>query len=376
MASIQSKTGKSGSKTYYVVVSDFGKHKWLKAGSYSDAKKLKRQVERLTHQQKLDGFGPEVVEIRIDDFIKQYLDHVKLHNSSVTVKRYRVILNTFLVFLRMFHSNILFLSKLKTIHLESYQRKRLESLELKIKADGIKRGSHNNKKLPLPQTVNYECNVLRTAFIWAQDHDLLEIIPTKKLRKLKPKAVKKALIFSSEQCESLLFTAKQLANKNKNLKVFSDAIAFLLNTGLRSGELCNLFWSDVDLVTGKIKIQEKEHWSPKTHPREFFMNEICISILKRQKRIDDFVFLQHNGNPLNPDLLRRVYVRLTRKAGFPEFTRVHDLRHTFNSIMQMNGVDPATMGKILGHKDIETTMIYTHQTDKHLKDSISKIGIK
>jgi site-specific recombinase XerD len=42
----------------------------------------------------------------------------------------------------------------------------------------------------------------------------------------------------------------------------------------------------------------------------------------------------------------------------------------------MNGVDPATMGKLLGHKDIETTMMTTHQTQRHLKKSIGKIDIK
>jgi site-specific recombinase XerD len=46
------------------------------------------------------------------------------------------------------------------------------------------------------------------------------------------------------------------------------------------------------------------------------------------------------------------------------------------SLMQMNGVDPATMRKILGHRDIETTMIYTHQTDEHLKKSISRVDIR
>jgi len=43
---------------------------------------------------------------------------------------------------------------------------------------------------------------------------------------------------------------------------------------------------------------------------------------------------------------------------------------------QTNGVDFATMGKILGHRDIETTIIYTHQTQEHLKKSIEKIDIK
>ena len=45
-------------------------------------------------------------------------------------------------------------------------------------------------------------------------------------------------------------------------------------------------------------------------------------------------------------------------------------------LLRLNGVDPATVGKILGHKDIETTMIYTHQTDEHLKKSIGKIDIR
>ena len=41
----------------------------------------------------------------------------------------------------------------------------------------------------------------------------------------------------------------------------------------------------------------------------------------------------------------------------------------------MNSGDSATIGKILGHKDIETTMIYTHQTAEHLKKSIEKVGV-
>lgn len=53
----------------------------------------------------------------------------------------------------------------------------------------------------------------------------------------------------------------------------------------------------------------------------------------------------------------------------------NDLRHTFNSLMQMAGVDPATIGRILGHKDIETTMIYTHQTQEHLKKSVERVRI-
>ena len=43
--------------------------------------------------------------------------------------------------------------------------------------------------------------------------------------------------------------------------------------------------------------------------------------------------------------------------------------------MQMNGVDRGTVAAILGHRDLSTTLIYTHQTAEHLKKSIEKVGI-
>jgi len=68
------------------------------------------------------------------------------------------------------------------------------------------------------------------------------------------------------------------------------------------------------------------------------------------------------GSQLSNDDLRNALIKVAKAAGFAGFSRVHDLRYTFNSLMQMNGVDPATMGKILGHRDIETT----HQQVAHV----------
>ncbi len=59
------------------------------------------------------------------------------------------------------------------------------------------------------------------------------------------------------------------------------------------------------------------------------------------------------------DTLRRALIKVAKVAENYSLIRVHDLRHTLNSLVQMNGVDPATMGKSLGHQDIETTMIYS-----------------
>ncbi|MEZ5359859.1 MAG: site-specific integrase [Candidatus Zixiibacteriota bacterium] len=375
MASIQFKKNKSGQKTYYVVVSINGKHKWLKAGTQKDAKVLKRHVESLENSKRLEKLGVGQSKKRIDVFFQEFADHIRLRTSKRTVKRYLGVLNTFIVFLKMFHSHVIYLSQIKPELIESFQKHRLESVELKSEADGNKVGSHKNKKLPLPQTVNYEVSVLRSAFMWAHDRDLMAQVPTKKVSSLRTVPKRKIRLLDPKECGDLLKTCKRIGQENSRYRIFANIFKFLLNTGLRSGELCNLTWADVNLETGLIKIQAKEGWTPKSYSREFFLNETSLEILGSLEKLGDYIFLSQTGKQFSTDDLRRALLKVAKEAGFLDLTRVHDLRHTFNSLMQMNGVDPATMGRILGHKDIETTMIYTHQTEEHLKKSIEKVGI-
>jgi len=375
MASIQYKISKKGAKTYYVIEPLGGTRKWLKAGTLKDAQKLKQHLESLGKSERIEKLGLTQTQLKIDDFFQQYADHVRLHNSQGTIKRYLYILNAFLVFLKMFHPNIKNISQIKRDHIESYQKQRLTSIELKTLADGDKPGNHKEKRLPLPQTVNYEITVLRTAFIWANDHDLIPIVPTNKIKCLKVLIMRQAKMLSLSDCRKFLKASAMLAKTDRNMEVYSKALKFILNTGLRAGELCNLTWNDVDMKTGLLKIQAKPDWSPKTYAREFFMNKTSLLVLMSIKDQEGYIFKNQAGGKLDNDKLRWALIIIAKAAGFEDFTRVHDLRHTFNSLMQMNGVDIATMGKILGHKDIETTMIYTHQTQDHLKKSINTLQI-
>lgn len=54
---------------------------------------------------------------------------------------------------------------------------------------------------------------------------------------------------------------------------------------------------------------------------------------------------------------------------------LHTLRHTFASHLIMAGVDLATVSKLLGHKDISTTMIYSHLSPDHLKQAVEKLQL-
>ncbi|MEP0828371.1 MAG: tyrosine-type recombinase/integrase [bacterium] len=375
MASIQSKKTKAGVKIYYVVASVKGCHKWIKAGTQADAKVLKKKIEALNATERLEKLGISSRDKRIDEFFQEYLDHVRLRTSPNSHKRYRAALNAFIAFLRIFHSNLKVLKQITPDTIEDFQQKRLESFELKTLSDGEKPGNHLHKKLPLPQTVNYEVSVIRSALIWAQDRGLISLVPTRKVKPLRAKPTRQARVLTLEECKLLLKTAKEVAKTDKSMRVYHDAFQFLLNTGLRSGELCNLTWDDVCLKIGLIKIRPKEGWTPKSYSREFFLNGKSVKLLGGFGNKEGYVFKTASGKQLEPDRLRVVLIKVAKRAGIKGLTRVHDLRHTFNSLMQMNGVDPATMGKILGHKDIETTMIYTHQTQEHLRKSIEKVGV-
>ena len=57
MASIQAKTGQRGKKTYYVVVAVGSKHKWIRAGSLSDVKILKREIESIEESKRIEKLG-------------------------------------------------------------------------------------------------------------------------------------------------------------------------------------------------------------------------------------------------------------------------------------------------------------------------------
>jgi len=154
MPSIQFKKTRSGKKTYYVVVSHRGKHKWIKAGTQRQAKELSKKIDSFKNSERLEKLGLVPKDKRIDNYFQEYTDYIKLRTSPNTVKRYLGVLNIFIEFLKMFHPNLKYLSQIRPEHIESYQQNRLQSVELKITADGNKSGNHRKKRLPLPQTVN------------------------------------------------------------------------------------------------------------------------------------------------------------------------------------------------------------------------------
>ena len=87
---------------------------------------------------------------------------------------------------------------------------------------------------------------------------------------------------------------------------------------------------------------------------------------------DDYVFrVRESGHSHN--WLRTELIKTAKRAGIPDLTKIHTLRHTFASQLVMQGVDLPTVGKLMGHTDIETTMIYAHLAPDHLSKAVNKL---
>ena len=124
-------------------------------------------------------------------------------------------------------------------------------------------------------------------------------------------------------------------------------------------------------------IRKKSFWVPKTSERDVPLNDDMIDLLSNIKspnaRKKGFIFPGKNGETLKRKL-RKDLVKIAKKAGIEDFTRIHDLRHTFASHLVMSGVDLPTIQKLLGHSDIQTTMIYSHLAPDHLVGAVNKLS--
>jgi site-specific recombinase XerD len=147
----------------------------------------------------------------------------------------------------------------------------------------------------------------------------------------------------------------------------------LFSTGLRVSELCGLN-RYIDIDRGEISIRGKGG-----KIRVVFLSEGAKKAIKNylSKRSDAeealFVSLSKSDKPkiigrIIPRAVQRLVNFYTRKAGIPDHITPHQLRHQFATDLLMGGADLRSVQELLGHSNISTTQIYTHLTNKELRD--------
>ena len=148
-------------------------------------------------------------------------------------------------------------------------------------------------------------------------------------------------------------------------------VCFAIETGLRQGEQFSLQWKWVDLDNSVLTIP----MSKSGHTRHVPLSEGAKSLLRSYDSVfrSPFVFPSVHDplKPLCPDsFLRNRYRPALKKAGIVG-SSWHSLRHTAASRRVMAGVDLLAVKELLGHRDFDTTLKYSHLSPKHLRESVN-----
>jgi integrase/recombinase XerD len=148
-------------------------------------------------------------------------------------------------------------------------------------------------------------------------------------------------------------------------------LLFLLDTGVRAGELLALDKQDADPITGDVLIRK----SKSRKPRTVFLGRQARRALRSYLKIRDdlarALFVNDEGERLKMAGLRQVMVRRAKRAGVP-VPSLHSFRRAFALAMKRAGVDLLTIARLLGHADLSVLDRYIKQDAEDLRGEHEK----
>lgn len=177
----------------------------------------------------------------------------------------------------------------------------------------------------------------------------------------------------SEEVERLLSSPN-----TKDLRGLRDKaiLEILFSTGLRVSELCSLNRNSVDLSREEFSVRGKGDKVRVVFLSSAAKENIKIYLTGRSD-VDDALFVRipkggdlskHDNLRLTPRSVQRLVKKYAAAAGLTKDIHPHTLRHSFATDLLRNGADLRSVQALLGHANITTTQVYTHVTDKQLRE--------
>jgi site-specific recombinase XerD len=223
------------------------------------------------------------------------------------------------------------------------------------------------------KTQNYYLIALRAFLKFLRKRDVAALSPEKiELAKVPERSLD--LITPAE------LSRLMKATEGTDLKSLRDKaiIELLFSTGLRVSELCALN-SDIDLSRDELSVRGKGE-----KVRVVFLSNpakaAVAAYIKRRKDMEEALFVsipipskdgttgKRTPSRLTSRSVERMIKIYATKAGITKKVTPHVLRHSFATDLLSNGADIRSVQQMLGHASINTTQIYTHVTDTHLRD--------
>ena len=223
------------------------------------------------------------------------------------------------------------------------------------------------------RTQNYYMIALRAFLKFLRKRDIAAISPEKiELAKLPERQID---LINATELERLMRAPREAyekeADEHKKVTYLRDAaiLEMLFSTGLRVSELCALN-SDLDLTRDELSVRGKGE-----KVRVVFLSpaakDAVRAYLKARADMEEALFVDGRPDKLHritPRDVQRNLKSYIARAGITSVVTPHTLRHAFATDLLSNGADIRSVQQLLGHASINTTQIYTHITDSHLKE--------
>jgi len=302
----------------------------------------------------------------VEELIREFLEYCEIErgHSDLTIRNYDHYLNRFLDFGQKGKKRDL---KASDINLELVRKYRLYLNRLD--------SGHGEaiKKI----TQNYHIIALRSFLKYLSKKDIPTLAPEKV--ELSDAEKKHFTFLEFEEIDTLLQAPEKFPSKSNNLITLRDKtiLEILFSTGLRVSELVNLDRKQVNLERGEFMVRGKG-----SKDRIVFLSDSAkdaiSEYLKARKDTFEPLLIHHGGQKddyqegeymrLTARSIQRIIKRYAKIAGLTKDVTPHVIRHSFATDLLINGADIRSVQSMLGHSSITTTQIYTHVTDKQLRE--------
>src|SRR5262249_48095820 len=275
------------------------------------------------------------------ELVDRYLKHAESYKASFNREKYAI------EGLKEYFGSATHLSKITTWTVEKWKRERAKQVQ--------------------PSTVNRELTILKHMLKMAVRWELASVNPASVVSPF-PIQEGRIRFATEEELPKLIESCRNQATS----PWLHPLVVLAMNTSARQGEILDLLREgDVDFERGLIYFGRTKNRRLKVIPMNQAAREAVEWFL--QNSTGKYLVSWPWGDPVGRTTVYDAFNRACREAGI-ENLHFHDLRHTAASYMVMNGVDLPTVKEILGHREINMTLRYSHLAPAHKAKAVQQLG--
>jgi len=285
----------------------------------------------------------------VDRLIEEFLEYLEIERSysPLTIRNYRLYLTRFSDWLKRNHPE----ANPGSLTPEIIKKYRVY----------LARYTGPKSTFLARSTQGYYVIALRSFLRWLIRHDVKTLSPEKiDLPKTEGRSLK---FLTTEQVERLLGQPEISTPIGLRDKAILET---LFSTGLRVSELVKLNRDQINLKRREFGVIGKGN-----RPRVVFLSASAVKWLEKYlagRTDDNPALFFYKDKHLTVRTVQRIVEKYAKKAKLPVKITPHGLRHSFATDLLMAGADIRSVQEMLGHKNISTTQIYTHVTNRQLRN--------